>query len=584
MNALEANRKVYKALALVQNPSTKAKKLTNPTPHFPQDPVGAEFCHRFWRGSQGWSHISGNCPTKDQKTEWRTEKFPIQPDELYRRHQDPEEAIGLGFGKETSYFLIDLDRGSNYHPYNDEGNYNKVVTALKQLGIHQPVVIRSTHSEGLHVYGWLPSSVNSFNLACALKCALSDEGITIADGQVEIFPNVKAYGRNGEIVNFKAHRLPLQPGSGSYLLDGTFTPYSDSVEDLLGEIRESAKTVDMELLTEAIALGGDRVRHSKGFGNSKTAERWQRYLLKDRIQTGFTSFSQTNDILKDIAIYGRVFEGLEGEALENFTYETVIAVPGYDRYCRHKHEIKRRVRERCRSVEKLYYPYGSKCKREGTYKDLVNSANTSFYHAGAKQQAKDRIEEAIASLEAKGNYPEGDTARVNAITAESKTLTGICISNTTLYKYKELWHSSGVMNHPETISADIDEASTEINENTETLEPLPDGLLHNFPYMKGLNAKETNEDAPQGDFHSVPSLNSVQGESPRGGYLPQTSPIHPTLQPASSVPLSAKVQWRQEQWKNMPLTRPGLRRWAAQTPGVGCDDNGLFLLEAVTSL
>ena len=112
-----------------------------------------------------------------------------------------------------------------YHPENSEERYAELLAALQEIGLIQPVVTLSRWSDGLHIYYPLPKPVKSFGLACAVKWTLFDAGISLADGQVETFPNCKSYGRN-EFVNYKAHRLPLQPGWGSFLLDSLLLPYS----------------------------------------------------------------------------------------------------------------------------------------------------------------------------------------------------------------------------------------------------------------------------------------------------------------------------------------------------------------------
>jgi hypothetical protein len=75
------------------------------------------------------------------------------------------------------------------------------------------LLIRSSHSGGLHLYLPLPELVKTFDLAVALHHCLSAQGFAIASGTLEIFPNPKPYGVE-KIIHYNGHRLPLQPASG----------------------------------------------------------------------------------------------------------------------------------------------------------------------------------------------------------------------------------------------------------------------------------------------------------------------------------------------------------------------------------
>ena len=427
----------------------RKKKIFPPV--FPTDPVGAEFCKWFWQLNRGWDWIVGNCPTPQEKTHWRKESFPIQPDELWRRHQALEEALGVCFKKFTRYFVIDIDRGSKYHPLNDEAKYAEILATLRSIGLNSPVVIRSSWSEGLHIYYPLPKAISSFGVACAVKWTLFDKGILLGDGQLETFPNTKSFGSDGNFVQYKCHRLPLQPESGSYLLDGLLEPYSDSVEDLLGEFNTAAAQQNLKLLTPVIGRSWSRQAVASGFGSSGRVETWRRHLER-RSSTGWTAFSQTNGLIKDIATYGRVFLRLEGRALIDYTVQKALNAPGYEQFCRHQHEIHRRVSDWSRCVEAYYWPIGSEPCRERTYalhfhQELANDCppaenNIVSFNATKSAEAQKRITVAVAHLESSGNLPATATARSSAIIAASKHLTGIGISQTTLHKPKHLalWH------------------------------------------------------------------------------------------------------------------------------------------------
>jgi hypothetical protein len=60
------------------------------------------------------------------------------------------------------------------------------------------------------------------------------------------------------------------------------------------------------------------------------------------ITEGWTDYGQTNHLLKTIACYGRVFEGLQGQDLIDYTLRIATTRPGYEQYCRHQHDIERK--------------------------------------------------------------------------------------------------------------------------------------------------------------------------------------------------------------------------------------------------
>jgi len=455
----------------VRQPPRK-KKIFSPV--FPSDPVGAEFCQWFWQLNRGWDWIVGNCPTPQEKTHWTTEDFPLQPDELMRRHTDPNEAVGVSFKKFTRYCLLDVDRGSAIHPDNDSTKYAALLAALRTIGLISPVVVRSSWSEGLHIYYPLPKVVSSFGLACAIKWTLFNAGILLASGQVEVFPNAKGYGKDGNFVQYKSHRLPLQPESGSALMNATLEPYSDSIEDLLDEFKQASSQQDLKLLEPAMASGWERQKLSRGYGSGDRTQKWQRHL-EHRIYTGWTAFSQTNSLIKDTATYGRVFVRLEGKGLIDYTMQTATSAPGYEQFCRHQHEIRRRVEDWSSCVEAYYWPLGTDPMRDGTYAEHFHreqaencppaSNNIVSFNATRSAEAIERIRIAVAHLESSGNLPDTATARSYATIAAAKLLTGTGISQTTLHKpkYLALWHPDHyqpqaemcVIDLPEQVTADL---------------------------------------------------------------------------------------------------------------------------------
>ncbi len=157
-----------------------------------------------------------------EKPKWVTEKrFPLEIPTLLRRFLDLNLLVGIRFNtnKESRvrYLMIDIDRQSKNHPLNNEENFRRLLHALEDAGLPGYVLVQSSHSRGLHLYFPLSKAIPTFAASCFLKKTVENAGFKIEDGQLEIFPNCKYFNQK-KIINYKAHRLPLQPESGSLLL------------------------------------------------------------------------------------------------------------------------------------------------------------------------------------------------------------------------------------------------------------------------------------------------------------------------------------------------------------------------------
>lgn len=313
----------------------------------PSDPLGARLWELFGRYPWQWIY------KPDGGSTWETEKrYPLRPRVFWKNWQDAALALGVRFGHQTQYALIDIDRGSDYLT---QAKLADILEALETIGINRVLKLRSSFSGGLHLYIPLPNPVATFNLACALKECLRAFGFTIAAGQLEIFPNTKAYGRSwmGEHVEYQGHRLPLQPGSGAVLLNDSLQPVGDRLERFFWSWDFAAQAQDMNLLGEALATAKkNRRRHRR---ICTKLEQW-RDDLQHEMSEGWTDFGQTNHLLKTIATFGRVFLGLKGNELATYVSDRAIGSPGFDKFCRHQYEIHRKAICWARSVEGYYFP------------------------------------------------------------------------------------------------------------------------------------------------------------------------------------------------------------------------------------
>ena len=430
------------------------------------------------------------------KPQWQTQtKYPLRPRVLWSLWQDANTLVGVRFGHTTAYALIDLDAGGLY--CSAEGVAD-IRAALETIGITRTLLLRSSWSGGLHLYLPLPEAVPTFDLAVSLKECLKAQGIPLKAGQVEIFPNVKAFGVS-IFVEYNAHRLPLQPGSGSCQLDDALNPVPSSLTRFLWQWEQSAPQQDLEALRQALKIGRDNHR-KRPKRKTRPVESW-RQDLETEMAEGWSGHGQTNALLKTIACYGRVFEGLGGEALAEYVQRIALSRPGYAQYCGHQADIQRRSQTWARAAEHYYWPLGTEPTRDT--RSLPDNA-TSVNQQRA-DEAQSRIQRAIAHLSQLKQLPEQITARANAIAQAAG------VSLRTLYKYLTLWHPA----HPAPDEGGvIPDEPRDLADVATTSEPLGERLKpcedKEFYTVRG-NMKCV---APAGDEvdSDLPILNSGRGE------------------------------------------------------------------------
>jgi hypothetical protein len=407
----------------------------------PLDPLGQRFLKYF---NHGWGFIYAPTPKSGDRPLWQTEtRYPLQPRNLWQQYLNNSVLLGLRFGKQTNYLLLDIDSSSKLHPTNSRIKYQQVLACLEDIGLCRPIPIQSSERGGLHVYYFLEEKQHSYTLACAVQQTLEAAGFKIRGGQLEIFPNSKVYSQ-GRPSNFNAHRLPLQPGS--YLLDDCLEAYSDDIEDFLDAADWSASGQDYSALAVALTQASSKKIVKFPYHQRNAAEQWQ-HDLSERISEGWTGHGQTNELLKDIACYGIVFRQLSGSTLVDYIVLTASQSPGYVDWCRHQHEIEQRAREWARCCEGFYTPYASIPNRANSYKEqfgVFDENKVIDLHPNFKRQQEtlERIRSIVAQLQQTETFPERTSDRANAIIAASKAQYGKGVSQTTLHKpiYLPLWH------------------------------------------------------------------------------------------------------------------------------------------------
>ena len=225
-------------------------------------------------------------------------------------HYRRDYIIGKRFGKLTNYLMIDVDKGSPFHPSN--GGIQPILDAMESLGLCRYLLIRSSISGGLHIYFPLAEPVSAWGLACAAYAALTTAGITVAAGVCELFPNKKSF-----YAEHNGHRLPLQ--DGSFILDGDFSCIGNAKAVFLAQWRTCAATQDEEYLAERIAKKPIRVL--------------QPVSASALPPIAWTTRGQSNEVMKKLTNYGHEVVGHKTiQALGNWIMAIGPRLPGFEQF------------------------------------------------------------------------------------------------------------------------------------------------------------------------------------------------------------------------------------------------------------
>lgn len=378
-------------------------------------------------------------PNPEAKPEWRTEnRYPLSDRQLLKG----EYLYGVRFQKDTQYCLLDIDRQSPYHPSNSPLVLDRLFEVLEPLGITDHIVCTSSDSQGIHIYFPIAKAFNSWKLAKAVSVALENAGFKLKLGQLELFPNPKAYCTDETPSLFNAHRLPLQ--MGSYLLNDELQLTNSSQAHFVRmwnfcQRRNTLNTRRLRTLLKKTKQVSYRLSNKASkFLND----------LNTEIEEGWTGQGQTNRLLGRITmrsfVFNHITEGgnpLTGKALIDKVVDVAKALPGYKDWCRHRHEIKERALEWARCIENShYFPYGT---ARGKYKELKTEKaldGLGWNHRRALE-TQEKIVAAVEDLLKKQTLPEKATARFKALIEYG-------IGGASLYRYRELWHPIEFKNLP----------------------------------------------------------------------------------------------------------------------------------------
>jgi hypothetical protein len=437
---------------------------------------------------------------------WQTNrKYRLTTGEFVKRYSDELSLLGVSFGNETRYAMLDIDRGSPYHPANDPYAYAKLLSALEKIGLVHPVSIRSSHSGGIHIYYFFSRPLKTFRIAALIRVTLINAGFPIKNGHLEIFPNTKPYSPDKtKPTYYKAHRLPLQPNSGAFLLDrwgdellcSVNLTHEHQLQHFLAEAETSALINDIDAieckLDWAYSLFKTKIaKYQHHSGNySEIAQEWKENLELS-MAIGWTDHHQTNNLIPLFVCYGIVFKGLEDkQQLFEWVHQEITTARGYQEYCRHQHEIERKIRDWVNStIDNQYYvKYCGFPPRCGitphqllTSLNRKKSASINIHNKTLADRTRQRLTQILTAIQ---ELPQKIGDRIAAIQTKCSELFGETISRNTLYKtdYKSLWAEKNT-----TPILEIVQANNYQEIQPEPIEPQPESKIAETQFQSKLS-------------------------------------------------------------------------------------------------
>jgi len=323
-----------------QNTAPQTAPIPSLTPAVCHQPDDTAHFYELWTALPSWSPII-------QKSDgWITivnssgKKVPLVPgtvESYYRRHI----ILGKRFGKLTNYLMIDIDINSPFHPRN--GGIEQILAAMESIGLCRYLLIRSSASEGIHIYFSLAEPVSVWALACAAHAALTAAGVTITGGTCELFPNKRAL--NAE---HNGHRLPLQ--DGSFILDSDFRCIGNSKAVFLRQWRLCAVGQDNEKLQQALSGNAIYAPPSTPVEPLPTVTAPQRAHISTARTThvippiAWVSYRQSNDVMRELVNYGDRYVGHKNIAdLADWVRAVAPQLSGYEQFAspKSKRDIER---------------------------------------------------------------------------------------------------------------------------------------------------------------------------------------------------------------------------------------------------
>ncbi|MGD1904759.1 MAG: hypothetical protein ACFB0C_02060 [Leptolyngbyaceae cyanobacterium] len=391
------------------------------------EPFLALWPHRY-------DYIWAEHPEPKGKPKWHTESRHPLSDRLILQGS---YLYGVRFGPTTHYIMVDIDRGSPYHPGQDPLALPKLKAALEDLGLVSALICTSSDSGGLHLYYPFSETQKTWEIALAVATLLENQGFKQTPGHLELYPNPRNFATKGAPTLYRGHRLPLQ--TGSYILNESYEPISSSQSRFIEKWTQTQTKNDLNSITLKAVLKASRRREYR------VTTKAEKFLndLNAEIERGWTGPGMTNRLLGRITlrsyIFGHVLRHecpLSGKVLEDDIVETAQNLPGFYEWSNHVHELEEKARDWARSIErtKRYFPYG-------TPKNISteDTDKTPSYHEQLAANAREKIRMAIATLLNEAQLPSKVGERFKLLANRFH------IGGATLYKHKDLWHPDHLM-------------------------------------------------------------------------------------------------------------------------------------------
>jgi len=338
--------------------------------------------------------------------------------------------------------MIDIDHASCYR---SEASIRDICWCLSDIGLCLPILFQSSFkgdsTKGLHIYWFLEKEVNTRNLSDLIHNQLRLGGFVISPGNLEIFPSAG----NGTNCKFKAARLPLQPNSGSWILDENLLPYNNSVDCLDKLIALNLNTLDFsnfEFENEPTELIP-----------SQKANEWLKGVNRILAQ-GWTSPRQTQNIIRaaidKVVVFGKI---TDVNLVINQVKSIVTTLPGYTKYCGHQRDIDKHIKSWViANVEGgVRMPYRGHPEKTVKAKDIIKGGNPKYNLAEFnKTKNIGTLERLIGCIDwlVKHQEIEFDTVRAFRLRVSelSTSMYGVGISPTLIHKHKPIWQHQIICN------------------------------------------------------------------------------------------------------------------------------------------
>jgi hypothetical protein len=419
-----------------------------------------------------------------EEPEWATIRYKIQATDLDRIFVSEDTLIGVRFGKLTKYLVIDIDIRSLCHPEVNKNEWNRLMKALEDVGLTDRIIIQSSDSGGLHVYFWFGEELETYKVAQLLWSVCHLGGFELRGGNVETFPNAKKYSLIPSMYN--GHRLPLQPESGSILLD----EYFEEIETInpWGEFcyRVQTSQQDIEELKRKLAWGEryhkKYARYQGVAGLCSSAAEWQKSLI-DRLTLGWTSKGQTNELIRTACVLAWVFG--DGSRNDAAIVEKLVNMPGYSEFCGHQREIESRVEDWMDCVTKQYWPYCRPDMRPFASMRDEQPAAVKPPATKLKDDVMDRLRQVVAAV-VDQPLPTKISEVIQLIQEKAKEMFGRGFGINTLYnsRYAPEWRIL-VKKAQTQIQRAFSQSLPEPESTKKTpLNPYPESVFSEFVSMK----------------------------------------------------------------------------------------------------